>query len=78
MESRNICKFVIDDQSNKLKITNFVYESDYDTMSNPTISDCNRAILIKKGSGVFHADDISYEYNAGCIVFSFENEAIYF
>lgn len=78
MDSKNICKFVIGDETDKLKISNFVYESDYDTMSNPSLLDFNRSILIKKGSGIFYADSIPYDYNAGCIIFAFEDETIYF
>lgn len=78
MDSKNICKFVIGDETNKLKIANFVYESDYNTMSNPNKNIYNRAILIKKGRGTFYADGTAYDYNTGCIIFSFADEEIYF
>lgn len=78
MDSKNICKFVIGDQTDKLKITNFVYESDYDTMSSPSLSNSNRVILIKRGSGTFYADGIPFDYNTGCLIFAFENETVYF
>ncbi len=78
MDSKNICKFIIGSEAYSLKIINFVYESDYNTMSAPTHPLCHRAILIKKGKGTFHADNQHFDFDAGCLIFSFEDESVHF
>lgn len=78
MENRNICKFVIGDETNKLKIANFVYESDINTITTPRHHQYHMAILIKKGNGTLFADNISYEFTKGCLIFIFNGENISF
>lgn len=78
MNSKNICKFVMDEDINRLKISNFVYESDYDIISHPRIEENNRGILVKKGTGMFYADNTGYPYETGSLIFSFQRENVYF
>lgn len=76
MKNRNICKFISEANLDSLEIICFVYESDYDTITNEIIESCNRAILIKQGTGQLITDSIVQKFNAGDLLFTFKDENV--
>ena len=76
MKNRNICKFISEASADKLDIICFVYESDYETITNEVKENSNRAILIKQGEGQLTADGYVQEFKAGYLLFTFKDENV--
>lgn len=76
MKSRNICKFVIDSADEKIKIMQFIYESDTETMKKCWYMENNRMILIKSGSGNVNISNKEYSFEAGNLIIVFKGEEL--
>lgn len=76
MKDRNICKFVTDAPSESIKIHNFIFESDSDTMKNSYKLDTCRIMLINEGSAVCTFDGKEYLVPSGSVVFGFKGECL--
>ncbi len=70
MESKNICKFVAERNSDTLTTDKFILESDREQMNCPILSDCDRMILVCTGKGRFVTDHISTAVSVGTLLFA--------
>lgn len=78
MQSKNICKFITYSAPDKLDVHQFIFETDYDTMTKPAILQNHRAILIKQGNGKLSIDHTCFSFKSGDFVLCFKDEQIYF
>ncbi|MBQ7039639.1 MAG: AraC family transcriptional regulator [Clostridia bacterium] len=76
MKNRNICKFIVDSSAESIKIHNFIFESDSDTMKNVYKLESHRIMLIKEGSAVCSFDGKEFFVQTGSVIFGFEGEAL--
>ena len=77
MPSRNICKFINSSLPDKLEVTQYILESDLDTMKNPYTFHANRAILITSGEGLFQIGSRQIPFHPGCLIFVLKEECSY-
>lgn len=77
MKNRNICKFVTENTAEKINITQFIYESDTETMKMSNHMENNRMILIKSGKGVANIENKEYNFDAGNLIFVFNGEEMF-
>jgi len=78
VKSKNICKFVPSDVTGQLLPTQFILETEPETMGNPVLNPTHRMVLITQQSGRLHIDHCSYPCSAGNVVILFENEVYFF
>lgn len=76
MTSKNICKFSTPLISNSLYISQFIFETDKETMKKSVELKENRMYLISKGSGKMEIDLKELSFQAGDIIFAFKREKI--
>jgi len=74
MRSKNICKFVSEEYSEKLEVQSFVCETDISIMKQEQCMQNHRAILVRKGVGVFIISGKEYSFIKGSLIFVFESE----
>lgn len=75
MKRENICKIPIPSLPNTLSVTQFVWETDPQTMQAAHRLDGHRMLLIAEGSGVLHFDQHSCPCTAGDLFFGFLGES---
>lgn len=78
MSSKNICKFVPSDTTSQLKPTQFILETDPNTMRNSEEKPVHRMVLITHQSGKLNLSGSSYPCSVGDIIILFENETYFF
>lgn len=78
MKSKNICKFVPADITGQLMTTQFILETDPDTMRNATSKPVHRMVLITNHSGKLSLNNRSYRCSTGDIIMLFESEIYFF
>ena len=77
MRDRNICKFIPACAKTGLEISQFIFESNRETILQNKRYSTNTAILIIKGNGTFNIENNSFEYSAGSIIFIFKKEEFF-
>ena len=76
MSNKNICKFSTQLISSTLYISQFIFETDKETMKKSVELKENRMYLISKGSGKMEIDLKELSFQAGDIIFAFKREKI--
>jgi len=76
MTNKNICKFSTPLISNSLYISQFIFETEAETMKKPVSLNENRMYLISKGNGKMAIDLKEQDFQAGDIIFAFKDETI--
>lgn len=73
----NLCKFPISYLQDSLSITNYVRETNIETMKEKNHLKLNRMLLIVQGEGIFEFDGDTVPFRSGNLIFGFINEAFY-
>lgn len=76
MTNKNICKFSTPLISNTLYISQFIFETEKETMQKSVLLKENRMYLISKGNGKMTIDLKDWDFQAGDIIFAFKDETI--
>lgn len=76
MTNKNICKFSTPLISNSLYISQFIFETDKETMKKPVTLKEKRMYLISKGDGKMEIDSKELNFQAGDLIFAFNGERI--
>lgn len=74
MKRRNICKFINPTYSEKLIASQFILETDRDTMSRVSTLKTNRMILVVEGEGTFLCNNNTFDISCGTLLFAFSGE----
>ena len=74
MQSKNICKFVTSDSTDKLQVKNFIYESDFNLIKQGMSLGSNCMLLLVKGSCKFVFSHAAFDAVVGTLVFGFDGE----
>ena len=77
MKTKNICKFPAPTLSESLHISKFVKETMPEVMSQPSLLDSHRMILITQGEGKLSFDGEQMDVTRGNLVFGFEGEQFF-
>ena len=76
MSNKNICKFSTQIISSTLYISQFIFETDKETMKKSVDLNENRMYLISKGNGKMGIDLKELDFQAGDLIFAFKGEKI--
>ena len=76
MKSKNICKFINDTDTERLRVHRFVLERDPSVMSNGIRLDSNTVYLVTEGNCTFCVDGKSVSSGKGTLVFAFDGETV--
>ncbi len=74
LKDKNICKFIPASVHSGLETSQFIYESNQETIHKEKKYATHAAILIIKGKGTFNYADDPVKYSAGYIIFVFKEE----
>ena len=74
MQNKNICKFIPQSDFNTLSVLCFVRESDPEVMKTRKKLNKKHLILVTQGEGTFEFDNTNIPFQAGSLVFGFDNE----
>lgn len=74
MKNSNICKFTFSKDSNDLKVSCFVLESDPTTMKNNIVLPGHYVILVLEGKGDFEFNSQPTPFSTGSLIFGFKGE----
>jgi AraC-like DNA-binding protein len=74
MQDKNICKFVPLSASEGLCVSNFILESNQETIRSHSVLKQHRAILVLQGEGEFFFDEKPVPFAPGSLIFGFGQE----
>jgi len=70
-QKNNICKFVANENSDKLFTTNFVFEKLAENTENMSVREINMVCLVTEGKGQLYTETFKKELKAGNVFFTF-------
>ena len=76
MRSKNICKFVTAENSDKLDVKNFIYESNVEAMRQKTVLENNRVILLSDGVCCAKIGGMEWKIKKGELLLVFKGETM--
>jgi len=75
MKQQNICKFPLPSLQNPLTVSQFVLETDAQTMSQRYTLTAHRMLLVTGGEGIMHFDRTDVPFATGDLLFGFLGES---
>ncbi|MBE6815155.1 MAG: helix-turn-helix transcriptional regulator [Ruminococcaceae bacterium] len=76
MTNKNICKFSTPLITNSLYISQFIFETEAETMKKPVNLNENRMYLISKGNGKMAINKEEVSFQVGDLIFGFKGEKV--
>jgi hypothetical protein len=76
MTNKNICKFSTPLISDSLYISQFIFETEEETMKKPVSLNENRMYLISKGKGKMEINTEAVSFQTGELIFGFKGEKV--